>query len=153
MEKLFVKKKIGVGYTINTKARGGMAIVIALVIVVAAFLFVTLSGITNSVSLEINGNEARVSTSGFLGRSYTFGVQDIESVTLLDRLPQTGRRSGMSNGAVLSGQFDMDGYGRSRVYVNRGVSPYIMVELANGRVFLNGRTPEDTMRYYAQLAR
>jgi hypothetical protein len=82
---------------------------------------------------------------------YTFSTDDIVSVTTIDALPHMSKLSGGNAPRFYSGTFFVTGYGMSHVYVHRDNPPYIVVELENGRVIVNGQSDKNTEAIYDEL--
>jgi len=154
MGKVLVKKAGG-NYTVNMKTTGGKIIAAAIAVFIIAclvFVVIAVTGGGNSISFAITGQTAEIKASGFGGSSFTFSTNDITSVSMINTFPEARRTNGTSNQKFLFGRFNVTGYdGSSNVYIHRDNSPYIVVDLVNGRVFLNGETRDETERFYNQL--
>lgn len=147
-EKIFKKKENGIGYTVNMKSTGGkvMAAVITLFIIgitIFSILLFTQIGST-AFTLTIDGHNAEVSASGMFRHRFNFRTDEIESIVLIDTFPNARRTNGTSTQHILSGRFDVTGYGPSRVYLHRNSPPFIVIELPDTWIFLNGETRVDT---------
>ena len=84
----------------------------------------------------------------------TFPAGDIVSVSLEPRLPRVLMKTNGFNGAgTLRGWFQVEGWGRGRLYVDEGMAPYVVVRLRQGFVVVNFREPERTRALYEKIAR
>lgn len=149
--RIFVEKKIGYGYTLNLATKTGktltyglICIVILTVVGLTAFSFVMDFG---KMELVIANDIVEMHAPVY---SYQFDVKDIRSITLIDTLPKGIRTNGASTERYSIGYFDLNGYGKSRLFII-GPSPYIVIKLDDLYVFLNGETMEQTQDYYNQL--
>jgi len=84
----------------------------------------------------------------------TIPADDIVAVSLEHRLPRILAKTNGFNGAgTLRGWFRVEGWGKGRLYVDEGMSPYVVVRLREGFVVVNFREPERTLALYHDLAR
>jgi len=150
-EKIFKKKRIGWGYTLNLRTKGGWFVLLGMLIVVAAFLFFTFWSIPNEMDFEINGTQATILSPSFTVRSFTFDTSDIISIYMREDMPSTSRRFGLGSRRLLAGRFDIEGYDRGHVYIHRNAPPFIAIQLPDGWVFVNGGSREATEGIFAQL--
>jgi hypothetical protein len=81
---------------------------------------------------------------------YQFDANDIVSIDMIDDIPGGIRTNGISTNRYSLGNFDINGYGKSKLYVVWG-APYIVIELDDLYVFINGDTEDQTQDYYNQL--
>jgi len=113
---------------------------------------------------------------GFVVGLYTLGTQDyeikftdetfeitgmygdkwdrstIQTVKLLDEMPPVTRKNnGFGLSTLSKGEFTVEGYGKSLLFVRKQSSPYVYIELADETIFINGETPEETKEWYEQL--
>jgi hypothetical protein len=84
----------------------------------------------------------------------TFPAADVVAVSLEQRLPRIlARTNGFAGAGTLRGWFQVEGWGKGRLYVEQGMSPYAVVRLREGFVVVNFREPERTRALYEELAR
>ena len=82
----------------------------------------------------------------------TIAFSDVQSVTLAPELPRVGRRtSGFAAFGMLRGNFNVDGWGNSRLYVNRDVPPFVVIRTGNSFVAVNFKDPTETRTLYYEL--
>jgi hypothetical protein len=102
---------------------------------------------------------ATVSSSGFSvsgGGFYTANVpfRDIQEVSLQDTIPPVVRKtSGFNAGTALRGNFTLDVLGDGKLFINRGMPPYIVVKTSASFVIVNFKDPLRTQALYAELRR
>ena len=70
---------------------------------------------------------------------------------LVDTLPGGTRTNGISTGQYNLGNFTLNGYGKSKMYVYNADQPFIVISLDNLTVFYNSKNPEQTQSVYSQL--
>jgi hypothetical protein len=82
----------------------------------------------------------------------TIPYPSMRSVTLEQTLPRIGfKTNGSSIGSTLRGNFRVDGWGTSRLYINRNVPPFVVITTADTHVVVNFSDPIQTRRLYASL--
>lgn len=147
-----IEKRYGYGYTYNmatTKGKvigWGLPLLIIPLLLVLSVMFIRLD--TASFSLSINGDTARISAP-FYG--YSFNVKDIEEVKMMDSVPKGTRTNGAATGKYSLGNFNLNEYGRSKLYVYNENPPFILIKLKDMYIFLNGKTRDKTDEYYRML--
>jgi hypothetical protein len=88
----------------------------------------------------------------FYGAS--FPADDITAVSLAPRLPRVLMKTNGFNGArTLRGWFQVEGWGKGRLYVEEGMAPFVVVRLRQGFLAVNFREPERTRALYDDIAR
>lgn len=147
-----VEKRIGYGFTCNMATFRGKLFtygIIGPVIVLILFLSITFVRMdTASFSLNINGGTAKIDAPLY---AYSFNLNDIEEVKIIDDLPNGARTNGAETSKYSLGNFSLMNYGRSKMYVYKENPPYIVVKLDDIYVFLNGKTRDVTEEYYNTL--
>ncbi|MEH7177722.1 PH domain-containing protein [Neobacillus vireti] len=84
------------------------------------------------------------------GDEWTY--KEIISIELMDHLPEvTVRTNGVGLPALSKGQFKVTGYGTSLLFIQKGSSPYIYIEMKDRKIFINDKDPEQTQIWYQQL--
>ncbi len=152
--RIIVKKRIGIGYTFNLATTVGKIVHHALV---ALGVGVILFTIALFVGMEITNFKMAVSPTQVEIKaplySYSFLIGDLESVYLVNELPPGVRTNGAATNKYLLGNFDLANYGDSKIYVYKGLPPYIVMELPDLYVFFNCKVKEDTLEHYDLLLR
>jgi|GEM_PF-329928 len=150
-----VEKRFGYGMTVNIAKVGGKVVTIAimfaisLVIISVMRIAILLSPLDfNSVLLTVS--EETVTIQAPLSE-YSFLTSDIRNVAFIDDFPRANKINGGNSETFFVGKFNVTGYGASNVYIHRKCPPFIVVELDNGWVFLNGNTKEQTEKYFNDL--
>jgi hypothetical protein len=84
----------------------------------------------------------------------TLPAAEITALSLEPALPRIlTRTNGFAAAGTLRGHFRVEGLGDGRLYVEQGHSPYVLVRLRQGFVFLNFREPDKTRALFEALAR
>jgi hypothetical protein len=79
------------------------------------------------------------------GTVYTLELADIESVSLLDKLPSDGiRTNGTALDTVLKGSFRYDAIGPCRLCLNPQVPPFIVIAAANDTYIFGSNKADET---------
>jgi hypothetical protein len=152
-ERTMVEKRSGYGYTINMASKAGKAFMYGMF----GFLALILVGVTGitmwadfgevEMKMVSDNNIIEIQAPMY---GYQFDADDIISIDMVDDIPGGIRTNGISTNRYSLGNFDIDGYGKSKLYIVRG-APYIVIELDDLYVFINGDTEEQTQEYYNQL--
>lgn len=103
---------------------------------------------TATFNLTINGNTAEISAPVY---SYSFNISDIKSVTEIDTVPKGGRTNGVSTDKYDLGNYNLNDYGKSKMYVYNENPPFIVIELEDMYIFINGKSKDVTDKYYNML--
>jgi hypothetical protein len=83
----------------------------------------------------------------------TIAYKSMRSITLEPALPRIGlKTNGFGAGNTLRGNFRLDDWGVSRLYINRDAPPFVVILTAENRhVVVNFREPERTRGLYTDL--
>ena len=137
---LVVNERVGLNSSFNLARQAGKAIAVLLVLLLASIpFFGTLMAdeMTSPVSLELSGEtlSARHSLT-----SYEIPLDDIESVEVLDELPQMTRTFGGAADTFLEGDFSSERYGALKVCLDPEAGPWLLVRTTDGTTYLLGAT-------------
>ncbi len=148
--KVWVDKRIGVGSTINIATlKGKIYYGIGLFIVIFVLIFNTAISLPydiSSVDVEINANEAVIT---FGSSTYQIAYDNIDSIDIIDTLPDMSKKVGGATNRVITGSYNVEGYGTSEVYLMRAVEPYIIIKNKDeSNVLVNTNSSERTIELY-----
>jgi hypothetical protein len=89
--------------------------------------------------------------SGEFGFDYP--INDIVQIDTLQAYPGVGlMRGGSGFAGIYKGSFELDGYGLGRLFIKKGIRPYIYVKFKNDDyVFFNLKSSEQTTDFYKEL--
>src|SRR4051794_6898264 len=88
--------------------------------------------------------------TGMYGDEWAYN--EITRVELMDKLPEvTVRTNGVGLPTLSKGHFKVKGYGSSLLFIQKGSSPYIYIELKDKKIFINDKDPKQTRIWYEQL--
>ena len=112
------------------------------------------SGCVSSVSgsIRLTENAAQYSiTSGY--KTATFALADVESVTLLDHLPDEKfyRSDGSEDNSKLLGNFRGSETGHCQMYIWIEHPPVLQIKTTDTTIFLNSSNEAQTKEWYDQL--
>lgn len=147
-----VEKRTGYGTTCNLATKkgkimtyGGYAFAIGIIIIVTilAFILDTASFTMNIKDGSVDINAPMYSTS--------FEVSEIESIELIAEMPGGMRTNGAATDKYALGNFSINDYGKSKLYVHKDVEKYVVIKLKESCIFINGTTLEETEDYYQKL--
>jgi hypothetical protein len=82
----------------------------------------------------------------------TVPYSSMRSVTLEETVPRIRlKTNGSGIGNIKRGNFLVDGWGASRLFINQDVPPFVVIQTADSHVVVNFTDPERTKRLYAEL--
>ncbi|MEH7012425.1 DUF3784 domain-containing protein [Neobacillus niacini] len=100
---------------------------------------------------ELVTKEKSFEITGMYGDEWAY--EDITSVELMEKLPEvTVRTNGVGLPTLSKGHFKVKNYGRSLLFIQKGSSPYIYIELKDKKIFINDKDPEQTRLWFEQLS-
>lgn len=147
-----VEKRIGYGFTCNMATLKGKCLTFGILVPVAVLiLFLSIVFVrmdTGSFNLFINGSTVKIEAPLY---SFSFDINEIQEVNKIDILPKGARTNGAATEVYNLGNFNLNGYGNSRMYVYKENPPFIIVKLKDIYLFINGKTKETTDKYYKTL--
>lgn len=132
--------------------RPGAKILIGFIVIsiVALTGFVGFMLFRGSQAPAITFANSTLAISGLYGQQIP--VTDLKTVQLIDTLPKVlSRTNGSAIGDQLGGHFTLEGIGAAMLYLNRSKPPFIVIETASQKVYLNLATPDETRALYAAL--
>ncbi|MCR5014518.1 MAG: DUF3784 domain-containing protein [Bacteroidales bacterium] len=98
---------------------------------------------------KLSVGEETVTISGMYGCDIP--IADIVSVKLLDAMPKVAMRTnGSDTGMSRKGHFLLKNGEECMLFIYKG-APYIEMRTVDNLYYLNGKTEEQTMKYYEQL--
>ena len=80
-----------------------------------------------------------------------FNVEDIEKVEIVDKIKVKLRINGIGMDEYSVGNFNVEGYGKCKLYIYNDVKPYILIKSNDEIIFINGENEEETLRYYNEF--
>ncbi len=124
-------------------------------IVITALIILPMLGYIiyiGKVEPQVDIVDDKVEISAFLSTTIEFSAQEIESVELVHTLPKGRRVGGLGTSAHLRGNFNYEGYGKTKVFIYRKYPPYILIKLKNRHsVFINSQSQIKTQELYASF--
>ncbi len=120
----------------------------ALIFAIGLTVFIFASMIIRP-SIKIVDNKFKVS-GGF---GFEYPINEIVEIDTLQGYPHVGLMLGGSGFAgIYKGRFELDGYGKGRLFLEKGIHPFIYIKFKNNDfVFLNLKTSKQTIEFYNEL--
>jgi hypothetical protein len=125
--------------------------------VISISLFIVIIGGIGALSYfsyqgyELVAKEESFEITGMYGDEWNY--EDITSIELMEKLPEvTVRTNGVGLPALSKGHFKVRGYGSSLLYIQKGSSPYIYIELKDKKIFINDKDPDQTRLWFEQVS-
>ncbi|MEO3944486.1 DUF5808 domain-containing protein [Gorillibacterium sp. CAU 1737] len=150
---IFVEKRFGFGTTVNVGTRGGRAFLWGTLGVTAAVILGVglLIGILDSRTPQLEVTADQKVDIRYPLYSYSFSLDQIQTLTLEESLPSGRRTNGIATDRIARGDFRLDGWGRSKLYVFKDIPPYLVINLGELHVVYNTDNPQATRALYERL--
>jgi len=149
--RVIVAKRYGIGYTFNIGSPKGKRFfygtLIGVGVILLAVICMFLLPLFNPFRLSIGTDSVTIQSPVY---ATSFPMSDIREVELVDELPGGIRTNGISTGQYNLGNFTLDGYGKSKMYVYNNYPPFLVIRMDN-TVFYNSKDSEQTHLIYTQL--
>ena len=98
---------------------------------------------------ELVVNEETFEITGLYGDEWK--VEDIEKIELLNEMPiVTYKENGFGMPDLSKGYFHVEAYGSSLLFIRNG-GPYLLIEMKDEIIFINGENSEQTQSWYEQI--
>ncbi|MCX7885172.1 MAG: DUF5808 domain-containing protein [Caloramator sp.] len=149
---LMVEKRIGYGFTINMAHRWGKVIAfltfafIAAVIIPLSIMLIKFD--TADFTMKITGDDVKISAPVY---GYSFKLSEIEKIEIIDKMPHKYKTNGARSNIYCLGNFNVNGYGSSKLFIYNKVPPFIAIKLKGSYVFINSKNKDITLKYYREL--
>jgi len=151
---IMVPKRVGIGTTINTGTSAGKSLMYGIVILVAAMLI----GISfMMVRAEYTSPEIHIREDGVVSIDYPmykfkFNVDEVEEISLADTVPSGFKSNGEATNKYARGNFKLDEYGKTKLYIFKQNPPYIVIKLKDIYVIYNEKDVANTRELYEELS-
>jgi hypothetical protein len=100
---------------------------------------------------EIKTNKDTFQITGMYGDEWHYS--DLQTVKLLDEMPEiTWKQNGFGLSTMAKGRFIVEDYGSSLLFIHKGSSPYLYIEVDGEKIFFNQNNPEQTKKWYKFLS-
>ena len=150
--RVVVEPRIGTKPVYNLATKNGRLItygtnifvVVSVLTIILMMLYFELYGF----NMKIIDNSVKINAPLY---GIEFNVEDIEKVEIIDKLKVKLRTNGIGMDEYSVGNFNVEGYGKCKLYIYNDVKPYILIESDNEQIFINGEDKEDTLRYYDEI--
>ena len=140
--RLLVNDRVGMSTSLNLARRPAQIIMgLCLALLLACPLFgVWIIGDERApVELELTETEL---TGSHYGRRWSVALADIQSVELLEELPQLLRVSGTGMDSAMTGTYRSDEWGRLTCCIDPRTGPWLLMTQVDGNIYLLGSSTE-----------
>lgn len=150
---IMVPKRSGIGSTLNMATKTGRfiqysSIVLAAIVILLASVFTVQADYT-SPTLEIEDNGKITITYPMY--TYSFDMEDVQILSLADTIPTGFRTNGTATAEYARGNFSLETYGETKLYIYKNSQPYILFKLKDNYVIYNDKEPAQTKKLFAEL--
>ena len=154
-QSFMVEKRFGIGSTPNLAKKSGRSFLLGGTIF-AGVIIVTVSVIMISADFAeptMNISDSNVVTVKYPLYGYEFSIDDIEEISMVDKVPSGSKVNGIGTGKYSRGRYNLREYGKVNLYVYNSSPPYLVIRLEDAYVIYNEKTPEETKLLYEALKR
>ena len=148
---LIINDRIGMGTSVNLAKTSGKILMMfsAICILLMPFLgiWVMIEEFT-PITVSLFNESILVDHTK---RVLEVDLEDIESIDLINTLPERYKIAGSSMDNLLKGKFVVEGYGDVRLYLNPKEPPYITITTSEGTYIIGSNESESTMEVYEEL--
>lgn len=89
--------------------------------------------------------------TGMYGGEWDYA--EIRHVELLEEMPEvTWKQNGFGLATMAKGQFKVQNYGSSLLFIHKDARPYLFIETDNDKIFINSKSPDETEKWYDILS-
>lgn len=147
----FVPARVGTGWEINFASKGGKIAASITAIIILASVGISMWATYFSTEVSITVSEETLKIEGSYGTN--INKDDIEQITFRDAIPKVKLRVG---GTAIEnkkyGNFNVEGYGKVKFYIEDSSKPCIEIQDKLGRFFfINYKDEKDTRSLYDKL--
>lgn len=150
--RVVVERRIGTKPVYNLATKNGRLItygtnifvVVSVLTIILMMLYFELYGF----NMKIIDNSVKINAPLY---GIEFNVEDIEKVEIVDKLKVKLRINGIGMDEYSVGNFNVEGYGKCKLYIYNDVKPYILIKSNDEIIFINGENEEETLRYYNEF--
>mgnify|MGYP004623855451 FL=1 len=150
--RVVVEGRIGIKPVYNLATKKGRLITyggnILAAVSVLAIILMMISFEFYGFNMKINDDVVKINAPLY---GTELKIKDIEKVEIIDKLKVKLRTNGIGMDEYSVGNFNVEGYGKCKLYIYNDVKPYILIESDNEQIFINGEDKEDTLRYYDEI--
>lgn len=150
--RVVVEGRIGIKPVYNLATKKGRLITyggnILAAVSVLAIILMMISFEFYGFNMKINNDVVKINAPLY---GTELKIKDIEKVEIIDKLKVKLRTNGIGMDEYSVGNFNVEGYGKCKLYIYNDVKPYILIESDNEQIFINGEDKEDTLRYYDEI--
>ncbi|WP_032122566.1 DUF5808 domain-containing protein [Clostridium amazonitimonense] len=148
---IITKKRIGIGWDLNIgKLLGKIFIIITAIIIIGGFLLMLhIPAFTKDRVIDLNENALKI--EGAYGKEIS--LKDIKTVTYENKMPRIKcKRNGATSCRKAYGYFNVEGKGKSLIFINDVEEPCIAIELQEGTwIFINKQDENITKSLYDNI--
>ena len=150
--RMMVNDRVGMNVSLNMARRPAQVIMgLCLALLLACPLFgVWMIGMERApVELEVTETEL---IGSHYGGHWSVALADIQSVELLEELPQLRRRVGTGMDSAMTGAYSSDEWGRLTCCIDPRTGPWLLVTQTDGNIYLLGSsTAGETEKIMSEL--
>ncbi len=149
-----IEKRVGIGTTMNMAYKRNRWISFLAFASMVLFMggLVILLFKFDFATFRINIGKDEITIDAPVYKEH-FKTRDMVEVAITEVLPKEGLRTGgVATSRYYLGNFNLDQYGKSRVYLYIQHLPYLVIHLKDRTILFNTKSREQTLEYYRQLA-
>ena len=147
-----VDKRFGIGTTINIAHPMAKVFITIMTIILVGTLIIVIGLVYKLDNAKFSLTQ---SENKYIIDAPMYGIEfnkvDIQEVNEISDLPEGSRTNGAGTDDLALGNYRIDGYGNSKLFVHKQAKTIIVIKLKDEYVFLTGQSEEETEEYYSLL--
>jgi len=151
---IMVPKRVGIGTTLNTGTSAGKSMFFGTIVLTAVLIIGVCFMLVRSeyTSPELTLNDEGVIAIDYPKYRFSFNVDEIEELTLVDSVPSGFKSNGEATSKYARGNFKLSEMGKSKLYIFKKSPPYIVFKLQDLYVIYNDKEPGLTKQLFDEIS-
>jgi hypothetical protein len=124
--------------------------------IISTSLLVVVIGIIGSLSFlgyqdyELTVRDDSFEITGMYGDEWR--LEDIHKIKLMEEMPAVlSKQNGFGTSTIAKGSFKVSDYGSSLLFIHKGSSPILYIEVGKKKIFINSENAQETLNWYEKL--
>ncbi len=149
---LFVNDRVGIGNSINYSKKSAK-VIISIIILFTAIILLPIASVTiiNDITVpEMIINDKTISIKSYK-YDYDLKLDEIISINIKEGIPIGYKTNAIATSMYLRGNYNISGYGNSKLYIMTNANKYIVIELEDTFILYNESSVEETEKLFKTI--
>ena len=126
----------------------GILIPVSIMVVGICILLIIMDFSNPTINIYQQSNKISIDYPMY---NYDFKIDEIESVDLVEDININAKTNGIATNDYDRGNFSVEKYGRSKVYIYKKIKTYIVIKTKDDYVIYNENNKKDTLKIYNEI--